>query len=179
MKYLKFFETHSDYETYISGNVLKPNVSYCEDMEEIHYNPWEDTRIVAKFNVTSTSEATYIMDSTGGATSYFSEIEIDGVVQQSVVSSYTFSTTGEHMVKYTLSNPALIGDGAFNSCTTLTSVIIPGSLTVISSALFSGCSALTSVTISEGVQNITNTVFKDCSSLTQITIPASVSAIGK
>ena len=31
MKYLKFFETHSDYETYISGNVLKPNVSYCED----------------------------------------------------------------------------------------------------------------------------------------------------
>jgi hypothetical protein len=39
--YLKFFETHSEYETYIGGqDVLLPNVSYCEDMNEVHYNPY-------------------------------------------------------------------------------------------------------------------------------------------
>ena len=39
--YLKLFTTHSEYQTYISGNnVLKPNVSYCEDNNEVHYNPF-------------------------------------------------------------------------------------------------------------------------------------------
>ena len=38
--YLKLFETHSEYETYSSGDMLKPNVSYCEDNNEVHYNPW-------------------------------------------------------------------------------------------------------------------------------------------
>ena len=39
--YLKAFKTPSEYQTYISGNdVLKPNVSYCEDINEVHYNPF-------------------------------------------------------------------------------------------------------------------------------------------
>ena len=65
---------------------------------------WEvvppETRIVAKFDVTDTSSATNIMHD--GSILQFSEIEIDGVVQPSVVSSYTFNTTGEHIVKYIL-----------------------------------------------------------------------------
>ncbi len=44
----------------------------------------------------------------GSAPTHFSEIEIDGVVQPSVVSSYTFDTTGEHTVKYTLVDPTSI-----------------------------------------------------------------------
>ena len=39
MKYIKRFETHTEYETYIGGqDVLLPNVSYCEDNNEAHYN---------------------------------------------------------------------------------------------------------------------------------------------
>ena len=38
--YLKLFETHSEYEAYSSGDMLKPNVSYCEDNNEVHYTPW-------------------------------------------------------------------------------------------------------------------------------------------
>ena len=39
--YLKLFETHSEYESYSGGGeMLKPNVSYCEDNNEVHYNPW-------------------------------------------------------------------------------------------------------------------------------------------
>lgn len=38
--YLKLFETHAEYQTYEqSGDMIKPNVSYCEDNNEVHYNP--------------------------------------------------------------------------------------------------------------------------------------------
>ena len=40
MKYLKKFDTHSDYQTYISGSSkILPNVSYCKTQNEVHYNP--------------------------------------------------------------------------------------------------------------------------------------------
>ena len=39
-KYLKKFENHSDYETYINGqDAILPNVSLCEDQNDVHYNP--------------------------------------------------------------------------------------------------------------------------------------------
>ena len=38
MKYLKLFTSHSDYNTAKNG-LDKPNVSYCVDNVEVHYNP--------------------------------------------------------------------------------------------------------------------------------------------
>ena len=41
MKYLKKFENHTEYETYINGGgVALPNVSLCEQENEVHYNPY-------------------------------------------------------------------------------------------------------------------------------------------
>ena len=41
--YLKLFETHTQYETFIGGGgvtpFVKPNVSYCIAENEVHYNP--------------------------------------------------------------------------------------------------------------------------------------------
>ena len=45
--YLKLFETTSEYETYIEGqDVLLPNVSYCEDNNEVYYNPIENITFI-------------------------------------------------------------------------------------------------------------------------------------
>ena len=41
MKYLKKFDTHANYETYINDDPLLPNVSYCEDIEDAHHNPFK------------------------------------------------------------------------------------------------------------------------------------------
>ena len=47
-KYLKLFENHTQYETFIGGGgntpFVKPNVSYCVQENEVHYNPrtWAD-----------------------------------------------------------------------------------------------------------------------------------------
>lgn len=38
-KYIKKFDTHSDYEDFIeTEDFIKPNVSYCVDNTEVHYN---------------------------------------------------------------------------------------------------------------------------------------------
>ena len=39
-KYLRLFDTHTEYAAYISGqDAVKPNVSYCKDNDDVHYNP--------------------------------------------------------------------------------------------------------------------------------------------
>lgn len=167
MKYIKLFNEDSEYQEYISGNADLPNVSHCITENHVHYNPWVETRLIGTFNVTSTSSATNIMFSS--ATSQFSEIEIDGVVQPSVVSAYTFDTIGEHTVKYTLSDPTSIGQGAFSHCIDLTSVTIPSGVTSIGDGAFYYCSSLTSVTIGNGVTSIGYSAFQYCSNLSTIT----------
>lgn len=43
MKYVKIFNQHTDYNTYITGNnKILPNVSYCDNEEDVHYNPYVD-----------------------------------------------------------------------------------------------------------------------------------------
>jgi len=40
MKYLKLFNQHTDYETFkASQDYIEPNVSYCINEDEVHYNP--------------------------------------------------------------------------------------------------------------------------------------------
>ena len=67
---------------------------------------------------------------------------------------------------------------AFSYCSSLTSITLPDGVTVIGVAAFSGCSSMTSITIPEGVTTIVGAAFDDCSSLTSITIPEGVTYIG-
>ena len=174
-KYLKLFENHTQYETFIGGGgetpFVKPNVSHCITENEVHYNPIPIMTV--KYNVTDTSNQTKLCNSTG----YFSTMEIDGVVQPSVVSEYTFSTTGEHIVKYTLVDDTTIGNNAFQYCTSLTSVTIGNSVTNIGVRAFATCTSLTSVTIPNSVTSIGDRAFQDCTSLTSVIIPNSVTSI--
>ena len=173
MIYLKSFDTHSEYETYMEGDKILSNVSHCEDKNDVHYNPYK--RIVAKFDVVSTSSATKLSSDA----SLFTEIEIDGVKQNRVVSSYTFATTGEHVVKYVLADPTTISYSCFYNCPRLTSVKIPNNVTTIGEAAFAGCTGLTNITIPNSVTTIGENAFAGCTGLTNITIPNSVTTIGE
>ena len=68
--------------------------------------------------------------------------------------------------------------GSFESCTGLTEITIPNSVTSIGTAAFYGCSSLTSITIPNSVTSIGTSAFFGCSSLTSITIPSNVIRLG-
>ena len=43
MKYINTFKNHSSYEEKINVggvDISLPNVSYCEDIKDVHYNPY-------------------------------------------------------------------------------------------------------------------------------------------
>lgn len=67
-------------------------------------------------------------------------------------------------------NVKSIGGYAFLSCTSLTSITIPDSVTSIGDSAFAYCSGLTSVSIGNGVTSISNYSFFDCHNLTSITV---------
>lgn len=67
---------------------------------------------------------------------------------------------------------------AFYSCSSLTSITIPNSVTSIGKRAFSGCSSLTSISLGNNISVIVEGVFYECTSLTSIDIPNSVTSIG-
>ena len=71
-----------------------------------------------------------------------------------------------------------IGEGAFRSCTGLTTLVIPSGVTSLESSLFSSCTGLTSITLPEGLTSIGESAFSDCRGLTSLTIPGTVTSLG-
>ena len=73
-----------------------------------------------------------------------------------------------------------IGDHAFYNCDSLTSVVIPDSVTSIGPYAFGSCSSLTSVVIPDSVTFIGNSAFYDCTNITTVTLPTyAISSIPK
>lgn len=71
-----------------------------------------------------------------------------------------------------------IGRSAFGGCTSLTKVVMPATVSVISDWAFRGCSLLQEVVFGGGITQIGYAAFRQCDSLQSITIPDTVTAIG-
>lgn len=121
-----------------------------------------------------------------------------------VVSSYTFNSAGQYLVKYKLidsttiktvsggtamsrtltgmfssgTTSTLIGFTVKSACTKLYGVALMESVTTIDQASFAGCTGLSEVIFPSTLTNIKNYAFQGCSGLTEIDIPDSVTSIG-
>ena len=71
-----------------------------------------------------------------------------------------------------------IGDGAFRGCKSLTDIVIPNSVTSIGDNAFEYCFSLSNLVIPDGVTSIEDNAFEGCYSLSSVVIPDSVSCIG-
>lgn len=69
--------------------------------------------------------------------------------------------------------------GAFDSCSGLTQITLPESLTTIGNSTFHGCSGLTQISLPEGLTIIGDCAFRGCEGLKQITLPKSLKEIGR
>ena len=202
MKYLKLFDTHSNYEAFVGDTLnpmIKPNVSHCILEDEVHYNPWTEPRLIVKYDgsyPTQLYSYESAEDITINGAAMFDKVEIDGV-EVSIADldneggAYQFATEGEHIVKYTLKDPTIIGmygdpsdpssvkiGAVFYGCDSVISVEIPDSVTSIGISAFNGCRSLTSVAIPNSVTSIGNYAFQNCLGLTSVTISDSVTSIG-
>ncbi len=65
----------------------------------------------------------------------------------------------------------VLGNNAFQKCSSLTSVRLSEGITYLGKSAFNGCSSLTSVDIPENVNFIDESAFSGCSSLTSIALP--------
>ena len=72
-----------------------------------------------------------------------------------------------------------IGASAFISCSDLSSVSIPNSVTSIDGSAFMGCEGLLNLTIPNSVLSIGSNAFYGCSGLTSVTIGSGVKSIGR
>ena len=71
-----------------------------------------------------------------------------------------------------------IGDSAFDTCSSLSEIVIPSSVTSIGDGAFSSCSSLSEIVIPSSVTSIGDFAFYCCDSLSEIVIPSSVTSIG-
>lgn len=71
-----------------------------------------------------------------------------------------------------------IGDYAFSNCSNLESVTMPNDLEEIGFRAFNGCESLTGITFVNSLQSIESYAFYGCTSLTTLTMPASLNFIG-
>ena len=137
-KHLKKFDTHTEYETYIEGeNVILPNVSYCDDNKDVHYNPIPPKATVRlTFTVSEPSRERISiagdLSAFGGSTdadglSKVETMRVDGVevdmetavTKENILDMYgvvidgyfyNFTESGQHTIEYIL-NDMTVNEG--------------------------------------------------------------------
>ena len=72
----------------------------------------------------------------------------------------------------------VIDEGAFKDCSTITSVVLPDTVTEIREEAFAGCFSLRSVSFGSGLRVIGDSAFKQCSVLSSAALPDSLTTIG-
>jgi hypothetical protein len=137
-------------------------------------NRLHTTALVFLFSVSvASAEFLYTINSNKTVTINGHTNPVGALVIPATIDGYPVTSIGEGKFRFLIS-----GEGAFAS-TSLTSVIIPDSVTSIGERAFEICTNLTSVTIGNGVTNIGNDAFYECSGLTSVIIPDSVTSIGE
>jgi len=153
--------------------------SFATKVTEIAKGSTGNITLYAKWIITSDTVTSAIGALSGEGPH---DIAVVGPITSETISAIAaaLKSNGEAKVNLDLSRAtglAIITGRAFENCTSLISVSIPGSVTTIKSNAFANCVNLTTVSIPDGVSSIWYSVFEGCTSLTSVNIPDSVTDV--
>lgn len=97
------------------------------------------------------------------------EIAEDGIT----ITGISGQTPSEVILPEELENLPVtrIGNGAFQSNTSLKKVTLPSGILVIGEKAFSGCTRLQSISFPDGLTEISTSAFENCSNLSSVLLP--------
>ena len=172
MKNLRLYEAEVDYTSEKDTHEY-PTVSYCKENDTVYHTKKKLSYFIGTYNVTSTTSAIQLLNKRFDL-SQIKEMYIDDVKQETVVSNYTFTTTGNHTVKCVMMNNVTDMNGMFRDCQNLTSLDLSSfdtnNVTDMNS-MFYYCSGLTSLDLSSfDTSNVIDMsyMFSGCNRLTSL-----------
>ena len=146
MRRLKAFNNHLYYTEYMDNNeVPTPNVSYCIEEDEVHYDGG-DTIITVNLNIPSATTSNFIYEFTD--VEECKSIRYDGETLELSISSepMTSFTAGEHVIEYvfphTVVCPSIGWSNPYPFRTYIESVVIPEGIRRIESHPCNGVDGL-------------------------------------
>ena len=128
--------------------------------------------------------STYVeMNYSGGNRSYFyvpDSLTTVTITDETVIGHGAFENC-TMLTTVTLNNSiTVMNNRAFYGCTGLTSLPVPSGVTVLNENVFAGCTSLPSVlSIPSGITQINSYAFRNCTGITSLTVPNSVTNIGE
>ncbi|MBQ7098655.1 MAG: leucine-rich repeat protein [Oscillospiraceae bacterium] len=118
-----------------------------------------------------------ITDYTGDAAELVIPAEIEGLPV--TVIEYSAFDSCHSLTSIVLPDSiTYIGSFAFCHCENLTNIDLPDDVTFIGNWVFTGCESLTSIVLPDGITSTGESAFSECSSLTSIVLPDSLTSIG-
>lgn len=186
MKYINLFKTHASYEEKLNVggvDISLPNVSYCKDVKDVHYNPYNIVEFyVGDITGTTpqtvkiyTSYTTYISIQVSEGNKWYTYVlpkdkvlfAITGNFVKNVTIKANISYVANYTPPFTYTNiiPSSTVEASFKGSNTsnLNSM----------GRMFNGCTSLASLDLSNfNTSNVTSMsdVFNRCSSLTSLDV---------
>ena len=183
MKYINTFETHASYEAELNGvgvDIKIPNVSYCKDVKDVHYNPYNTVEFYVVGEITTPQTVKIYTDSTNHldvsvskGNKWYSYVlpkdkglyRIEGDSVKKVVVKADISFEGTNSYPYEIIIPSSTVEASFKGSNTSKVTDMDG--------MFYGCSNLTSLNLSNfNTSNVTDmsNMFWYCSCLTSLDV---------
>ena len=152
--------------------------------EEAEAEETETAEKEAEAEKTETSEVDIVSESIPAANSVYQDIVYDvighgaagmGVYIEEYMGSAADLAIPSEIDGYEVMS---IAYGAFQDCTSLETVTLPGTISSIGNRAFMGCTNLKSINIPSGVSELGEEAFRDCTSLVSVDMPSVISSAG-
>ena len=190
MNYLKLFQNHTEYETFVSGDTMvRPNVSHCIEENDVHYNP-KPTLIRAKYHFEDASYSTIFCSIYGSngvpdviieriKNIWINDRKLTNEEVQTIISNYGhIGMSGDVTVLFELSDTTEVGRRFFYGVTDLIELELDEGFKRISDGAFENCASLQTIKLPSTINSIDYVAFGYCTSLQTIKLPSAVNSIG-